>query len=136
MIVVDASVWVSAAMYDEMFHRGSLAWLQARERTGEVLAGPVIVLAEVGGAIARRSGNAQTADAAVSRITSLPGITLVSVDEGLARESARFAVDLGLRGADAVYVALASRLGCPLATWDDEMIRKTAGTIAAGQPSI
>jgi len=58
------------------------------------------------------------------------------VDAGLAHQAALIAADLGLRGADAIYVALAERLGCPLVTWDVEMIRKTKGVIEARQPTI
>jgi len=136
VIVVDASVWVSVAIPEDAFRTVSRAWLAASVATGEAFAGPSIVLAEVAGAVARRSGEAGKADIAVQSLGATPRMTIHAVDEALAREAARLAADLGLRGADAVYVATAVRLGCPLVTWDDEMIRKTRDTIAARQPLV
>ena len=49
---------------------------------------------------------------------------LVPVEADLARRSARIARELKLRGADAVYVALARRLGIPLVTWDRDQLEQ------------
>jgi len=136
VIVVDASVWVSGAVPDETDYQLVRRWLRTQLRTGEPLGGPTIVLAEVAGAIARRSGSTGEADEAVREVLLVAGPNLLPVDETLAREAARLAADLGLRGADATYVATAARFACPLVTWDAEMIRKTHGTIAARHPSI
>ena len=135
MIVVDASVWVSISMPTDSFRTVSRAWLAAALRADESFAGPSLVLAELAGAVARKTGDVSKADGAVRRIDSTPNVTLLPVDDALAREAARLAADLGLRGADATYVAVARRLGCPLVTWDAEMVRKTAGTVDARQPS-
>ena len=135
MIVVDASVWVSTAVPSDAFERMSSTWLARAVLAGEELAGPTLVLAEVAGAVSRKLGDVARADLAVRRLTATPNLTLLPVDDDLAREAARLAADLGLRGADATYAAVARRLGCPLVTWDAELIRKTRGTIAARQPT-
>lgn len=57
MIVVDANVWVSVALTADRFHAPSRTWLDAQVVGGERLVAPSIVLVEVSGAIARRSGN-------------------------------------------------------------------------------
>jgi predicted nucleic acid-binding protein len=44
------------------------------------------------------------------------------------------AADLGLRGADAVYVALAHQLGLTLVTWDREQLTRTASMIVSRTP--
>jgi len=135
VIVVDASVWVSIAIIPDSFRAVSRAWFAAALSADEAFAGPSLVLAEVAGAVARKTGDIAKADAALRRIDNTPNLTLLPLDDPLAREAARLAADLGLRGADATYVAVARRLACPLVTWDAEMIRRTQGTIAAFQPS-
>ena len=135
MIVVDASVWVSTAIPSDAFERMSSTWLARAVLAGEELAGPTLVFAEVAGAVSRKLGDVARADLVVQRVATTPRLTLLPVDDALTREAARLAADLGLRGADATYVAVARRLGCPLVTWDAEMVRKTAGTVDARQPS-
>jgi predicted nucleic acid-binding protein len=44
------------------------------------------------------------------------------------------AADYGLRGADAVYAALAAQLAIPLVTWDAEQIARVQTAIQAGIP--
>jgi predicted nucleic acid-binding protein len=66
----------------------------------------------------------------------LPVLRLLAVDDTLAEASARLAADLGLRGADAVYVALAARLSARLVTWDREQSRRSAARIYAGPPEL
>jgi predicted nucleic acid-binding protein len=56
-------------------------------------------------------------------------LTLDDLDEALARESARVAIDLGLRVADATYVAVARRRGVALITWDREQRERSASLI-------
>ena len=135
MIVVDASVWVSTTIPADAFERMSSTWLARAVLAGEEFACPTLVLAEVAGTVSRRLGDVARADLAVGRLVTTPRLTLLPVDDVLAHEAARLAADLGLRGADATYVAVASRLACPLVTWDAEMVRKTEGTIAAFQPT-
>ena len=58
------------------------------------------------------------------------------MDEKLVRTAAGLAADYGLRGADAVYVALAKQLNLPLATWDREQLQKASGIIKTQTPQI
>jgi len=80
----------------------------------------VLLLSEVGGAIARQTRSPETAVQALKLIESLPGLRLVPVDHRLGRASADLAARLRLRGADAVYVAVAAHLKIPLVTLDAE----------------
>ena len=68
-------------------------------------------MAEGSGAIARRGKSPTEAGAAVRRLESMPRRLLVPMDDGIVPDDARFAADLGLRGVDAIYVALAARRG-------------------------
>jgi predicted nucleic acid-binding protein len=60
----------------------------------------------------------------------------VEIDEGLGRLAAELAASLRLRGADAVYVAVASVTGERLVTWDREVVSRAARAVDAGFPEI
>jgi predicted nucleic acid-binding protein len=57
------------------------------------------------------------------------------VDESLAREAAELAARLRLRGADAVYVAVARKLDLPLVTWDAEQRERGGAAIVVRTPA-
>jgi predicted nucleic acid-binding protein len=120
LYVVDASVWVSRFLPADVHHGPSYRWLGEQVAQGEPVAAPLLVLAEVAGAVARRTGLSELGAHAVSLMQHLPNARLVTVDAELAQLGAQVAAALRLRGADALYVALARRLGIPLVTWDQE----------------
>ena len=135
MTVVDASVWVSAFMHDEPNHAVSLRWLSSHSAAGGRIDCPASFLPEVAGAIARRAGSPGPALAAVAAISRVPGLAVHDIDRRLADESAAVAGDLGLRGPDALYVALALATGAELVTWDGEQLRRAAGVVRTATPS-
>ena len=116
-IVVDASVWVSRLVAGDVFHEPVKKWMNERLETGDVFLSPSLLLAEVGGAISRRTTSALGLKA-IDAIQSLPGLQLVEMEGALVREAAHLAAELGLRGADSMYVAVAARLELPLLTLD------------------
>jgi len=65
----------------------------------------------------------------------LPALRIVSVERRLGMSAVQLAVDLGLPGVDAVYVALAHQLKVPLITWDQERLDRTSSVITARQPA-
>ena len=134
MYVVDASVWVSRFLPSDVQHQPSRRWLGERIEGGELLTAPAILLPEIGGAIARRTGNSGIAAEVFSLLLSLSNLRLVPVESDLARTSAQLASDLRLRGADALYVALASILNFPLVTWDREQRDRSGAIISTLTP--
>ncbi len=134
MIVVDASVWVSAWISHEAQHAISRAWLN-RVIVDEVLIVPSLALAEIAGAISRVSGSAAAARRAVDSIEQFPNLQIVVPDLQVWMTAVRLAADRKLRGADAVYVAMALLLECPFATWDREIVRRAARDVRAVVPS-
>ncbi|NPA91741.1 MAG: type II toxin-antitoxin system VapC family toxin [Chloroflexi bacterium] len=133
-MVVDASVWVSALVPQDVHHTRSREWLEERLREGVLLVAPVILLAEVAGAIARRTGDPSLGERATEMILSLPTLRLVPVDDRVGGEAARLAARLRLRGADALYVAVASLLGVPLITWDREQQERCQTVVRTSSP--
>jgi predicted nucleic acid-binding protein len=125
-VVTDASLWVARLVPQDAFHSLVRTWMDARRATGDQLLAPSLLLAEVAGAISRRTGDHALARQAISLLEELPGLRLVAMGEALLGEAANLAAELGLRGADATYVAVANRLNLPLATLDaDQRQRAT-----------
>ena len=135
MNVVDASVWVSLFVASDVHHAATRAWLAACVYAGTPIVAPSIVLAEIAGAVARRTGLGADGDAAVRLATALPGMRLINIDRRLATHAAALAAALRLRGADAVYVALADLLGVPLATWDAKQVERAGGRVPTTLPA-
>lgn len=134
MYVVDASVWISRFITTDVNHTPSYLWFRWMTDQSELVVEPVLVLAEVAGAVARRTGLSALGMGAVSLLQNVPGIHLVSVDTDLAQFSTDVAARLRLRGADAIYVALAQRLGVPLITWDIEQRGRSRVIVTALTP--
>ena len=135
MTVTDASVWVSRFLNDDAFHVASLAWLTRMISEGRPLVAPASMLAEVAGAITRRTGTTQLGYEVVQRIRRAPSLQLVAIDADLGNYAAEIASSYRLRGADAMYVAVAQRLQLPLVSWDKEQIERAAGLIPASEPA-
>jgi len=116
-IVVDASIWVARLVSEDVFYEPVKEWMSARLEEDDQFLAPSLLLAEIGGAISRRTTPALGLKA-VDQVQSLPGLQLVEMEDLLLQEAAQLAAQLALRGADATYVALAARLDLPLMTLD------------------
>ena len=132
--MVDASVWVSWLVVADERHGASRSWFVERVERDDLVVAPALVLAEIAGAVARRTSSSALGVKAVSLVTQLPNARLVPVDLELAEFGAETAADYRLRGADALYVAVASRLGLPLVTWDQEQLERGRGAAETMTP--
>jgi len=112
MCVTDASVYVARLRENEPHHAACKRLLAAIQTRRTAVARPNLVWIEVAAVVQRGTG-----------------------DPELARAAAELAGERGLRGADAVYVALAKRLGWALIALDEEQRRRKragADVLAAG----
>jgi predicted nucleic acid-binding protein len=134
-VVVDASVWVSRLVAADVHYARTRRWFERVDRRGGLFVTPALALPELCGAIARRTGAAHLAEQALRRVLALPGLRIALLDAELAEHAATLAARLALRGADAIYVALAGRLGLPLVSWDREQRTRAIGTIEVVVPS-
>jgi predicted nucleic acid-binding protein len=134
MTVVDASVWVSVFLPQDVHHKAVRRWLEDRLAAEGALVSPVLLLSEVGGAIARQTRSPETAARALAFIEKVPGLRLVPVDHRLGRAAADLAVRLRIRGADALYVAVAAHLKLPLVTLDAEQRDRAKGVVEVRTP--
>ena len=134
MFVVDASVWVANYHTQDRHHAESQLWLRDVIARGETILGPTILLAEVAGVISRLSGNTASALATIDAIAQMPEFELVVDTEDLAHLSAQVAAELRLRGADAVYVAVAIQRGVPLITLDEQQRVRAGQRVQTARP--
>ena len=134
MVVVDASVWVSRLVPDDVNHIVSKQWLEQYSVGDGRLLAPGLLLVEVAAAVSRRTGKINLARAAARRIQRLPELKLVAMDNHLISQATEIAADFGLRGADAIYVAVARHLKVPLVTWDRDQKDRSEKVIAVYTP--
>lgn len=134
MITIDASVLVAAAIPDEPAHLVAVAAI-GRIRDSELAVHqPAIALVEVTSGVARRTGNAALARGMGEAMLAMPNLTVHALDADGALRAATLAASLRLRGADAVYTAIARATGSTLLTFDTELVVRAAGTVSAMSP--
>ena len=83
---------------------------------------------------ARRLGRADIGDKAINQLLSIATLQLLTLDHAQGIQASRIAARYRLRGADALYVAVAAQLNVPLISWDKEYISRVAGLIVAHTP--
>ena len=126
-MIVDASVWVARFLAADRHHGVAMACITALLERESRLVIPVLAWPEVAGTIARRTGVAENGHDAVGIIRGLRWIESIPLDQSLAHEATQIAGSRRLRGADAVYVALAVMRRVPLITLDAEMLERARG---------
>lgn len=134
MAVVDASVVTAVFKRDDVGHVAAAAWLRAMLQDGGPIVAPAILLAEVGSAIRRNTGDPVLARAVVDELCRMPGLSLVPVSDPLARRGAQMAAEHALRGCDALYVATAEQYGDALVTLDEEQLGRGAAVVRTMRP--
>jgi predicted nucleic acid-binding protein len=135
VIVLDASVWVSIVLAGDVHRAISRQWARKWLGAGGRMVVPVLFLTEVAGAVSRQSGRAVRGRQASNTILTNSSFQLEVIDRSLAESASRLAADLPLKGSDAIYVALAERLGVPLVTWDNEQLTRAAAVIDVRTPT-
>ena len=134
MTVTDASVWVSRFLVGDAFHEASRVWIENTVSEGSALICPTSMLAEVAGAVARRTGSTQLGYHVARQIRQVPALQLVSITPEVGDLAAGIASTYRLRGGDALYVAVAYQFQMPLVSWDDEQLLRVAGYIETVRP--
>ena len=128
MWTLDTSVYVRAA--DPLDPDGQMCQhlLERLDATAAHILVPRLLLAELAGAIRRLTRDPIRARLALDSLHANPYLQFITLDDHLMDSAAEIAADLGLRGADAVYVAVARRHGSTLVSLDREQ-RERAGAI-------
>jgi predicted nucleic acid-binding protein len=134
-MVIDASVWVAAFLARDVHHQDAAALLRSLVEEWITATAPLLVLSEVAGAIARQTNDPELAEKIVLFLHNQPWIEFAPLTDDLATEAALAAARQRLRGADAVYVALAARRKLTLVTLDREMLERTEGVVVSITPT-
>lgn len=135
MAIVDASVTSSAVIRKDVNHRTAVSWFARALHAQERLSAPALMLAELGSAVARATGSRREADLAVTAYMG-PGLVRCMPDSlVLCARAGRIAAEYGIKGCDAVYVALAEQLGEPLVTFDQEQLNRASALITVIRPA-
>ena len=135
MLTVDASVFVSSLRLTESHSAESNRFLERLRRDRAALVCPTLALTETVAAIARPTRDTQAALQAGLTLDGLTNLRLVSLDADLARQAAKLAATHYLRGADAVYLAVAQHNGSTLITWDTEMLQRGPAVLSTLSPT-
>lgn len=133
-MIVDASVWVAGVLEKDAHHEVSLSFMHRFVKERQIATVPLLAWPEIAGAVARRTGDPDRGMRAAELIIAQAWVKGVSLDASLASESMRLAAELRLRGADAVYVALAATCREPLITLDAEMLERARGVAEVFTP--
>jgi predicted nucleic acid-binding protein len=133
-VTLDASIWIAALRTNEPSHEIALRLLQTLMERGAAFVQPTLFPIEVAGAMRRRTGDAFRARHAVERIDSLNAHT-VDIDRALAADAAALAMEVGIAGADACYVAVSQRHGSTLITLDEALIQRAMSCADVVSPS-
>lgn len=127
MLTVDACVWVAAYDPQDRFRRDSVVFLSAAMRRRTRLVAPAIMPLEVACVLARRAGSPEVGESASRRLRTALGLQLLAVDEKLLALATRLGTKRLLRGADALYAAVAEATRSPLITWDSALLERARG---------
>ena len=95
---------------------------------------PLIVLAEVAGTVSRTRRDPIAGRIAAAALRDIPCIRFLPLDEALAQDATEVAADYALRGADAIYVAVARRTGSALVSLDREQRTRAASVVTVMTP--
>lgn len=126
-VVVDASVWVSAVDAGDLTHSSATDCLAALARRQIQVVVPTLARVEVACALTRRFGHADAPRALAAALFDASFVFEETIDIGLANRAILLGTTMGLRGADALYAAIADREGAPLITLDRELLERGGG---------
>jgi len=132
---LDASVVMNAFNPAEAGHAISLQLQTAIQSQAIPVIVPTLLLTEVAATIGRVLGDAPGAREFVVRLSRLPYLRFASLTRPLALTAANLAAQYRLRGADAVYVAVARQFGTTLVTLDDQQRTRAATAISTRTPA-
>ena len=132
---LDASVVMNAFNPAEAGHAISLQLQTVIQARSIPVVVPTLLLTEVAATIGRVLGDAPRAGDFALRLSRLPYLRFAPLTRPLALAAANLAADYHLRGADAVYVAVARQFGTTLVSLDDEQRTRAATIITTRTPA-
>ena len=134
MYTLDASLHISALNPTEADSELSRAFLVHVQRQQLPLLCPTLMLVEVAAAVVRALGDAERATALALTLRGWPSQTLIPLDGPLMERAIHLAAVARLRGADAVYAAVAQRYDTTLVTLDRQQLERLPSLLRTARP--
>ena len=113
----------------------SRAFLALVQREQTPLFCPTLLLVEIAAAVTRALGDARRAVALAAALRGWSNQALVPLDEVLASRAADLAATAVLRGADAVYAAVAQQYETTLVTLDRQQLERLPPLVKTARPA-
>jgi predicted nucleic acid-binding protein len=133
MYTLDANIFVRDLAPGDPNYADCHALLEQLSNGSHRIIMPLLILVEVAGTVSRAT-RAIRGWLAAEILREQPHITFVTLDATLTEAAAHLAADHALRGADAIYVAVARGSGCTLITLDQEMRVRAAPIVTVRTP--
>ena len=118
MAVIDASVWVALFKEDEQYHEQAEYIFQSLDLSREEITLPAIAITEVAAAM-KRAANRDTARKSIRYMKSMHPEIMADFGE-LEPIATEIAVNYGVKGMDAYYLAAAEITKSKLYTFDEQ----------------
>jgi predicted nucleic acid-binding protein len=131
---IDTSVFISALSETEEAHEVSRAFFQALVGRPVIVIVPTLIYPEISGAVCRLSQNSVLAIDSLRILDLLPNLNIIPLDEHLARKAVVAACEGGMKGSDAVFVAVAERFDSVLVSLDTQQRLRSPSTTRALTP--
>jgi predicted nucleic acid-binding protein len=126
VIVIDASVWLSAILPTDVHYQYTVPWKNQIEVSSESIAIPAHFPAEVAGVLSRTGATSSFIADTLDDIGSERLFTIYPISVAFGRLCAEMASLAAVRGSDAIYLALAQFLDVPMLTWDRQQRERGA----------
>lgn len=134
MYTIDASVHINALNPAEAGSAISQACLRRLVERRQPVFSPTLLWVEVAAATARALDDSDLALELAQSVRALPGQVWVPLDDALAEEAAHLGATARLRGADAIYAAVARHFGATLITRDQQQIERLSALVRVLTP--
>ena len=123
-LVIDASVWVSAADATDALSELSRAFLSQVVARELPIALPEFAQLEIACALSRRLRSADNGRSLTDQMLESPLITTHSLSRAMLRQAIQVGTRDFLRSGDSLYAALEERMEGELVSWDGELIKR------------
>ena len=135
MFTIDASVHINAVNPAEEGSAESQAFLKQLRDQAWPMFSPTLLLVEVATAVARAQNDSEHGIAIAQAIRGIPNQVWIPLDGALAEDATRLGAEHRLRGADAIYAAVALRYRTTLITLDRQQLERLSPTMTVLTPA-
>jgi predicted nucleic acid-binding protein len=134
MFCIDASVIVSAANPKEPYFFQSRKFLLQLQKENSKVFLPEIIIPEITSGFLKAISDPETVYKLALSFRNVPNFSFIPVDKRIADLASWIICKTGLKGTDAIYVALALDYNLELITLDKDQLEKSKGIIKARKP--